>query len=486
MTNNKCFFLVSIAGEKPRKIIFELATDVCPQTCHNFMSFCESKDTSKSYRNTQFHRVIPGFMIQGGDYQNGDGTGGESFQGGNLLDESFDLRHDAPGILSMANRGKNTAGSQFFITLEKAPHLDGKHVVFGHVVQGMDVVQDIAKVETDQNDRPVSLQKVLIVDCGIIDNATTDAVLSSDVSEKKRQKSSKKDSKRKKSKRRDRHYSSDEYSSESDDDDDSSERGRKRHRERRHKKSSHRRRHSSKKSRKSYSDSDDSFSSEESEDSRKRRKKRKEKHRHYSSEESEYSDKRRKERKHDHKTKKKKRKKEYSEDIKEAKPTSTVNTFGMYGVIRDTDFMTSSKVKRSFERWMEEVKGVPQGANIARWEVTNFMKEYAEDFNTATLPHVKYYDYDKWEMEDYNKRKEESKRKKGALSDEIEYQEEMKKRAEEKRRREFEMVKAMMSKDRIDEMKKQSQLRAELQNAYRVGDEKTRKRLQKKLEPEQR
>lgn len=421
-------------------------------------------------------------MIQGGDYQNGDGTGGESFEGGNLLDESFDLSHDAAGVLSMANRGKNTAGSQFFITLDKAPHLDGKHVVFGHVVKGMDVVYDIAKVETDQNDRPVSLQNVSVVECGI-DGAETDEFLSSDESDKKKQKSVKKHSKRKKSKKRDRRYSSDEYTSESDDqDDDSDERGRKRDRERRRKKSSRSRRHSRKKSRRSYSDSENSCSSEES---RKRRKKRKEKHRYYSSEESsDYSSKRRGERKHSHKSKKKKRKKEHSEDTIQTKPVLPANTFGMYGIIRDTDFMTSSKVKRSFERWMEEVKGVPQGANIPKWEVTNYMKDYAEDFNTATLPHVKYYDYDKWEMEQYNKIKEESKRKKGALSDEIEYQEEMKKKAEEKRRREFEMVKSMMSKDRIDEMKKQSRLRTELQNAYRVGDEATRKRLQKRLEPE--
>lgn len=329
----------------------------------------------------------------------------------------------------------------------------------------------------------------MIVDCGIAEDVATDMALSSDISDKKKHKHKKKDSKRKKSKKRDRRYSSDECTSEeSYDDDDRDERGRKYDRERRRKKSSRSRRHSKKKSRRSYSDSDDSFSSEEesSEHSRKRRKSRKEKRRYYSSEESDYSDQRRKERKRDHKSKKKKRKKEYPEDAKEAKPISaTTMTFGMYGIIRDTDFMTSSKVKRSFERWMEEVKGVPQGANVPKWEVTNFMKEYAEDFNTATLPHEKYYDYDKWEMDEFNKRKEESKRKKGALSDEIEYQEELKKKAEEKRRREFEMVKSMMSKDRIDEMKKQSRLRAELQNAYRVGDEETRKRLQKKLEPEQ-
>jgi cyclophilin family peptidyl-prolyl cis-trans isomerase len=183
--------------------VFELATQVVPNTCHNFISFCTSKEEGKSYKKTQFHRVIQEFMIQGGDYQNGDGTGGESFQGGYLLDESFDLKHDAPGILSMANRGKNTAGSQFFITLGKAPHLDGKHVVFGRVIKGMDVVRDIAKVETDENDRPVPLQKVLIVDCGVEDcNGSKYLKESSDNDSKQIHKT----------KRRDEYYSSDDDS----------------------------------------------------------------------------------------------------------------------------------------------------------------------------------------------------------------------------------------------------------------------------------
>jgi len=151
--------------------------------------------------------------------------------------------------------------------------------------------------------------------------------------------------------------------------------------------------------------------------------------------------------------------------------------------VRESDFMTSTKVKRNFEVWLEGVKGV--GTNLAKWEISNYFKEYAEDFNTATLPHEKYYDYDKWEMEEYNKRKKDAQSKKGAVGDEFEHQEEMRKRAVEKRQKEFEMVKHMMSKEKIEEMKGQARLKAEMVNAYRVGDEETRSRLQKKLEPDE-
>lgn len=124
-----------------------------------------------TYRGTLFHRIIPQFMIQGGDFTSFDGKGGHAHPSTNhsnptFDDECFDISHDQAGILSMANKGKNTNGSQFFITLGKTLHLNAKHVAFGKVVRGMEVIHEIAKVETE-GDRPVSMQRVVIVDCGI-------------------------------------------------------------------------------------------------------------------------------------------------------------------------------------------------------------------------------------------------------------------------------------------------------------------------------
>ncbi|KFH05028.1 peptidyl-prolyl cis-trans isomerase, cyclophilin-type, partial [Toxoplasma gondii MAS] len=117
------------------------------------------------FKNSLFHRVIPGFMMQGGDFTNGDGTGGESIYGPQFNDEKFVDQHTGRGQLSMANCGPNTNSSQFFITFGPAPHLDGKHVVFGEVVEGQDVLDEVEDVETDKsNDRPK--QDVQIVDCG--------------------------------------------------------------------------------------------------------------------------------------------------------------------------------------------------------------------------------------------------------------------------------------------------------------------------------
>jgi len=495
-----CHFLVSVAGEKPQKIVFELATDVAPKTCDNFASFCQSKEPSKSYKGTKFHRIIPGFMAQGGDYQNGDGSGGEAFHGGTLTDESFELKHDAPGVLSMANRGRNTSGSQFFITLGKPQHLDGKHVVFGRVVAGMNVVEEMGKVETDEKDRPTSMQKIVIVDCGAGDGSALD-----DSSESEREeKASKKHSKRrKKSSKRDRYYSSDEDSSSSverkskdkkhrkkssrkrdkhrdndspdDDSYDSRERSRKRKKDKRR-----RRDYSSDESPERSRDKD--HRSKKSSRKDKRHKKKKKRSRHYSDDDSYSSDDSRRDKSSKHSKDSKKRSKD-TKDMPERGTTSGMS-FGRYGIVKESDFATSTKLKRSFEIWMEEVKGVPQGSSLAKWELSNYHKEFAEDFNTATLPHDKFYDYDKWEFEDYNKKKQESQQKKGALSDEFLYREEMMKKAEEKRRKEFNTVKTMMSKEKIDEMKSQARLRADMVNAYRAGDEETRARIQKKLEPE--
>lgn len=159
----------NLPQDKNRRAVFEttmgeftveLFEDKAPLTTENFIDL-----TQKGFYNgLTFHRVIDKFMIQGGD-PNGNGSGGPGYQ---IKDEfSPDLKHDAAGILSMANAGPNTGGSQFFITLDKTPWLDGKHAVFGKVVEGMDVVNAIGKVKTGANDQPaepIHIQSVTIVD----------------------------------------------------------------------------------------------------------------------------------------------------------------------------------------------------------------------------------------------------------------------------------------------------------------------------------
>lgn len=213
-----CYFQISIAGSEPQTVVFELYNDKCPKTCANFMALCQAPGKAKrggdeaTYRNTEFHRIIPQFMIQGGDFTSFDGKGGHAHPSTNNInptfdDECFDISHDQAGILSMANKGKNTNGSQFFITLGKALHLNGKHVAFAKVVQGINVVHEIAKVETE-GDRPVSMQRVVIIDCGIgtgdndgsgsaSDSSSSSSSTSSSRHDKKRKHKSSKSKKRK-------------------------------------------------------------------------------------------------------------------------------------------------------------------------------------------------------------------------------------------------------------------------------------------------
>ena len=164
--NPKCFFEIQIGNDDNlKRIEFELFKDHVPKTSENFRCLCTG-EKNLHYKNSIFHRIIKDFAISGGDFENNDGTGGKSIYGKTFEDENFYYAHNKEGILTMANSGKNTNGSQFFITLKETPWLDGKNVVFGRVIKGMDVVNEIAEVETDGQNKPE--EEVKIVNCGEI------------------------------------------------------------------------------------------------------------------------------------------------------------------------------------------------------------------------------------------------------------------------------------------------------------------------------
>ncbi|MEU3446338.1 peptidylprolyl isomerase [Streptomyces thermolilacinus] len=158
------YFDVTVNGNKIGRIVFRLFDDLVPKTARNFRELATGQN-GYGYKGSPFHRVIPQFMLQGGDFTNGNGTGGKSIYGESFADEGFQMKHDRPYLLSMANRGPNTNGSQFFVTTVPTPWLDGKHVVFGEVVEGEDVVKQIEALGSDSGRTKGA---VVVEDCGVV------------------------------------------------------------------------------------------------------------------------------------------------------------------------------------------------------------------------------------------------------------------------------------------------------------------------------
>ncbi|KAF2737460.1 peptidyl-prolyl cis-trans isomerase D [Polyplosphaeria fusca] len=166
----RVFFDITVGSTKAGRVAFELYSDIVPKTAENFRALCTGEKGQGNagkplhYKGSIFHRVIKSFMIQGGDFTQGNGTGGESIYGEKFEDENFEKIHDKPFLLSMANAGPGTNGSQFFVTTVLTPHLDKKHVVFGEVINGKSIIRQIENLKTQSGDKP--LQDAVIADCG--------------------------------------------------------------------------------------------------------------------------------------------------------------------------------------------------------------------------------------------------------------------------------------------------------------------------------
>ncbi|KAJ1988030.1 hypothetical protein H4R33_002594 [Dimargaris cristalligena] len=162
MSCTRVFFDLAANGKILGRVTMELRNDVVPKTAENFRALCTG-EKGFGYKGSSFHRVIPDFMCQGGDFTRGNGTGGKSIYGEKFADENFELKHTGKGILSMANAGPNTNGSQFFICTSKTAWLDGKHVVFGSVVDGYNVIDQVEKFGSQSG---ATKAKITIADCG--------------------------------------------------------------------------------------------------------------------------------------------------------------------------------------------------------------------------------------------------------------------------------------------------------------------------------
>mmetsp|Transcript_32833 Transcript_32833/g.82433 ORF Transcript_32833/g.82433 Transcript_32833/m.82433 type:complete len:189 (+) Transcript_32833:88-654(+) len=170
------YFELSREGERWGRVVFRLYWDETPKTAANFAALCVGFEKSAGeklhYLGSRFHRIISGFMAQGGDFERHNGTGGSSIYGKKFKDENFIKKHDKPGLLSMANAGPNTNSSQFFITFVECPWLDGKHTVFGEVIEGMELVHRAEKHETPRAVES-SFPYITITDCGLVDSGLT-------------------------------------------------------------------------------------------------------------------------------------------------------------------------------------------------------------------------------------------------------------------------------------------------------------------------